>query len=82
MELLNRLRSCRTPREEAFLMRQLQTYSISVYPQLMRKLEREGLIERLGLANVLCMEDDCRTVYSEETGLLPPDEEVLNVMAI
>ena len=82
MELLNRLRSCRTPREEAFLMRQLQTYSISVYPQLMRKLEREGLIERLGIANVLCMEDDCRTVYSEETGLLPPDEEVLNVMAI
>ena len=82
MELLNRLRSCRIPREEAFLMRQLQTYSISVYPQLMRKLEREGLIERLGLANVLCMEDDCRTVYSEETGLLPPDEEVLNVMAI
>lgn len=81
-ELLNRLHSCGASHEEASLIRQLQPYSISVYPQLIGVLEREGLIERLSLASVLRMEDDCRTVYSEETGLLPPDEEVLNVMAI
>lgn len=80
--LLRRLRELAARREEAPFMRALQPYSVSVYPQLMRSLEREGLIEHCGIVNVLRTEDDCRVVYSEETGLLPPEEEVLNVMAI
>ncbi|ERI06128.1 CRISPR-associated helicase/endonuclease Cas3 [Atopobium sp. oral taxon 810] len=79
-KLLNRLYL--STHDEASLIHKLQPYSVSIYPRLMRELEREGLVEHLGLVNVLSMEDDCRTVYSEETGLLPPGEEVLNVMAL
>ena len=68
--------------QEASLIRSLQPYSVSVYKNLMQDLEREGLIEHYGLVSVLRMEDDCRKVYSEETGLLPPDEEVLNILAM
>ncbi len=81
-KLLRRLRELAARREEASIIRALQPYSVSIYPQLMRSLEREGLIERCRIVNVLFTEDDCRTVYSEETGLLPPEEEVLNVMTI
>ena len=80
--LLNRLRFLAASHEECSLIRQIQPYCISVYPRLMHELEREGFIEQLGLVNVLYMENDCCKVYSEETGLLPPDEEVLNVMTI
>lgn len=68
--------------QEASLICSLQPYSVSVYKNLMQDLEREGLIEHYGLVSVLRMEDDCRKVYSEETGLLPPDEEVLNILAM
>ncbi len=60
MKLFSRLHSHEAFREEASLIRQLQPYSVSVYPQLMRELEQEGPIEHLGLVNVLRMEDDCR----------------------
>lgn len=80
--LLSHLRFLASTHDEASFVHSLQPYSVSVSKNLKDDLMREGLIEQCGLANVLCMEDDCRTVYSEETGLLPPDEEVLNVMAI
>lgn len=79
---LMRLREFEARKEEASLICDLQSYSVSVYPQLVRSLERDGLIERCGIVKVLRIEDDCRTVYSEEIGLLPPEEEVLNVMTL
>lgn len=81
-KLLNRLRFLAATHDEASFMHALQPYSVNVYKNLKDSLMREGLIDQCGLANVLCMEDDCRTIYSEETGLLPPDEGVLNTMIL
>lgn len=66
----------------ASLAMRLQRYSVSVYPYLMRRLENAGVIETYGPITVLRVDDDCRSFYSEEVGLLQPGEEELNTMLV
>lgn len=60
----------------------LQRYSVSVRPYELSKLEAAGAIETFGQISVLRMEDDCRSFYSDEVGLLPLGQEKLNTMLV
>lgn len=66
----------------ATMAMRLQRYSVSVYPHIKSQLQTAGALESYGPITVLRMDDDCRSFYSEETGLLLPGEEELNNMIV
>jgi len=62
----------------ASMARELQRYSVSIRNYQLNDYEREGLLEHFGPIVVLNTLDGGRCFYSDEVGLLPPQEGTLN----
>lgn len=77
--LLGELQRAENP---AAMVMRLQRYSVAVHPYVLSQLEAAGALETYGQVKVLRMEDDCRSFYSEEVGLLLPGQEELNTMLV
>lgn len=71
----------RSDNPSSMVMR-LQRFSVSVRPYMLARFEMAGALEAYGPVRALRMDDDCRSFYSGEVGLLMPGEEELSNMIV